>query len=205
MPLTKLGPKNYYIGIFFKVINFYWQSLLLCHQNFAFQANWARSAQYCRYHGMHLASIDSAQVEKWSVNAPKTKTKCYPGSEKIGGAHRKHRSGPRAFLDQRYWPGRGGKVSDKYFGESSYIFLSGDNVLISWIVSDLSGCPPGSRWAGKTGMRGNQTITSNGLKTVSLWSSKYFFRYEGGEREHCLELWNRDGKVRVLLKFSGKF
>ena len=26
------------------------------------QANWARSAQYCRYHGMHLASIDSAQV-----------------------------------------------------------------------------------------------------------------------------------------------
>ena len=27
-----------------------------------FQANWARSAQYCRYHGMHLASIDNAQV-----------------------------------------------------------------------------------------------------------------------------------------------
>jgi len=45
MPLTKLGPKNYYIGIFFK-------------------ANWARSAQYCRYHGMHLASIDSAQDQK---------------------------------------------------------------------------------------------------------------------------------------------
>jgi len=27
-------------------------------------------------------------------------------------------------------------------------------------------------------------------------AKKYFvfFRYEGGEREHCLELWNRDGK-----------
>ena len=60
-------------------------------------------------------------------------------------------------------------MSDKYFsGKSLYILLSGDNVLIPWIVSDLSGCPPESRWAGKTGMRGSQTITSNGLKCVSL-------------------------------------
>ena len=30
------------------------------------------------------------------------------------------------------------------------------------------------------------------------------FRYEGGEREHCLELWNRDGKVKhnFKVKFS---
>ena len=48
------------------------------------------------------------------------------------------------------------------------IFLSGDNVLISPIVSDLSGCPLESRWAGKTGMRGNQTITSNVLDFFCL-------------------------------------
>ena len=23
-----------------------------------------------------------------------------------------------------------------------------------------------------------------------------YFRYENGEEEHCLELWNRDGKVQ---------
>merc|ERR1712001_636165 len=44
MPLTALGDKSYYLGIFFK-------------------ANWARSAQYCRYHGMHLASVNT-EVEQ---------------------------------------------------------------------------------------------------------------------------------------------
>ena len=28
------------------------------------QANWARSAQYCRYHGLHLASINSAAEQR---------------------------------------------------------------------------------------------------------------------------------------------
>lgn len=27
----------------------------------SFQANWYRAAQYCRYHGMHLASIASQE------------------------------------------------------------------------------------------------------------------------------------------------
>ena len=90
-------------------------------------------------------------------------------------------------------------MSEKYL--SLYIFHSGDNVLILAIVSDLSGCPPGSRWAGKTGMRGSQTITSNGLKNVFLFDHQnIFYRYEGGEREHCLELWNRDGKVCLVSK-----
>ena len=29
-----------------------------------FQANWARSAQYCRYHGLHLASVTSAAEQR---------------------------------------------------------------------------------------------------------------------------------------------
>merc|ERR1712242_679879 len=45
MPLTNLGSKRYYLGIFFK-------------------ANWAKSAQYCRYHGLHLASINSAAEQR---------------------------------------------------------------------------------------------------------------------------------------------
>ena len=28
---------------------------------------------------------------------------------------------------------------------------------------------------------------------------EFNFRYENGEKEHCLELWNRDGKV--ILRF----
>lgn len=40
MPLLKLGDKRYYLGIFFK-------------------ANYFRATQFCRFHGMHLASISS--------------------------------------------------------------------------------------------------------------------------------------------------
>ncbi|CAH1130036.1 unnamed protein product [Ceutorhynchus assimilis] len=42
MPLLKLGEKRYYLGIFFK-------------------ANYFRATQYCRFHGMHLASISSQE------------------------------------------------------------------------------------------------------------------------------------------------
>jgi len=45
MPLQKLGGKEYYIGIFFK-------------------ANWYKAEQYCRFHDMHLASINSAEEQK---------------------------------------------------------------------------------------------------------------------------------------------
>ncbi|KRT80849.1 C-type lectin, partial [Oryctes borbonicus] len=42
MPLLKLGEKRYYLGIFFK-------------------ANYFRATQYCRFHGMHMASITSQE------------------------------------------------------------------------------------------------------------------------------------------------
>eukprot|EP00090_Calanus_glacialis_P027691 TRINITY_DN4388_c0_g1_i2.p1 TRINITY_DN4388_c0_g1~~TRINITY_DN4388_c0_g1_i2.p1 ORF type:complete len:134 (-),score=9.54 TRINITY_DN4388_c0_g1_i2:1553-1954(-) len=45
MPLAQLGDKQYYLGIFFK-------------------ANWYKSEQYCRFHGMHLASINSGDEQK---------------------------------------------------------------------------------------------------------------------------------------------
>merc|ERR1711899_114858 len=45
MPLTKLGSKQYYLGIFFK-------------------SNWYKAEQYCRFHGMHLASINSAEEQR---------------------------------------------------------------------------------------------------------------------------------------------
>ena len=31
------------------------------------------------------------------------------------------------------------------------------------------------------------------------------FRYENGEKEHCLELWNRDGKVNIRLPILSIF
>merc|ERR1719464_2505683 len=45
MPLQRLGDKQYYLGIFFK-------------------ANWYKSEQYCRFHGMHLASINTAEEQR---------------------------------------------------------------------------------------------------------------------------------------------
>merc|ERR1712227_925337 len=45
MPLTQLGNKKYYLGIFFK-------------------ANWYKAEQYCRFHGMHLASINKEVEQK---------------------------------------------------------------------------------------------------------------------------------------------
>merc|ERR1711936_504154 len=44
MPLVTLDQKKYYIGLFFK-------------------ANWYKAEQYCRYHGMHLASINSEEEQ----------------------------------------------------------------------------------------------------------------------------------------------
>merc|ERR1711936_35096 len=45
MPLATLGEKKYYLGIFFK-------------------ANWYKAEQYCRFHGMPLASINSAEEQR---------------------------------------------------------------------------------------------------------------------------------------------
>ena len=47
--------------MFFKVLILL---LVLLHELYPHQANWARSAQYCRYHGMHLASINSQEEQK---------------------------------------------------------------------------------------------------------------------------------------------
>jgi len=115
MPLTKLGPKKYYIGTFFK-------------------ANWARSAQYCRYHGMHLASIDNAQDQK----------KLEEHIESIGLGH------------EHFW------TSGTDQGEEGKFVWMSTGKPLGW-----------ENW--------NAGEPNN-------------YEYEGGEREHCLELWNRDGK-----------
>ena len=66
-------------------------------------------------------------------------------------------------------------------------------------ILDLSGCPQENLLDGKIGMLENQIIMSKKIQT-SLPKFCFiflYFRYEGGEREHCLELWNRDGKVNL--------
>ncbi|XP_071454358.1 C-type lectin 37Db isoform X1 [Hetaerina americana] len=115
MPLLKLGEKRYYLGIFFK-------------------ANWYRAAQYCRYHGMHLASIESQEE-----------------SDKL----EKHIKDYGLGLEH-FW------TSGTDQGEEGVFF---------WL--------------------------SNGRPvTYTNWNAgePNNFRYENGEEEHCLELWNRDGK-----------
>ena len=66
MPLAKLGEKKYYIGMFFKVTPHYCLKYILTPtwQLSLTQANWFKAEQYCRFHGMHLASINSEQEQK---------------------------------------------------------------------------------------------------------------------------------------------
>jgi len=115
MPLTTLGKKKYYLGIFFK-------------------ANWARSAQYCRYHGMHLASVNN-QGEQGNLE---------DHIQSLGLGH------------EHFWTSGTDQAEEgKFFWMSTGKPLTYEN------------------W--NTGEPNN-------------------YEYEGGELEHCLELWNRDGK-----------
>jgi len=115
MPLQKLGGKEYYIGIFFK-------------------ANWYKAEQYCRYHGMHLASINSAE-EQASLEDHIT-------SFGMGNEH--------------FW-----SSGTDQGEEGKFVWMSTGKPL-----------------------------------TYENWNAgePNNFRYEGGETENCLELWNRDGK-----------
>ncbi|XP_054288450.1 C-type lectin 37Db isoform X2 [Macrosteles quadrilineatus] len=115
MPLLKLGEKRYYLGIFFK-------------------ANWYRAAQYCRYHGMHLASINSQEEND----------KLEKHIRDFGLGH------------EHFWTSGTDQAE-----EGTFFWMSTGRPVTF------------TNW--NTGEPNN-------------------FRYENGEEEHCLELWNRDGK-----------
>ncbi|XP_069972822.1 C-type lectin 37Db isoform X3 [Penaeus vannamei] len=115
MPLMRLGDKRYYLGIFFK-------------------ANWYKAAQYCRFHGMHLAGVETERENR--------------------------------FLEQH--------IQEAGLGHEHF-------------------------WTSGTdqGEEGRFFWMSNGRPiTFDNWNAgePNNFQYENGEMEHCLELWNRDGK-----------
>uniref|UniRef100_A0AAG5D6U7 C-type lectin domain-containing protein n=1 Tax=Anopheles atroparvus TaxID=41427 RepID=A0AAG5D6U7_ANOAO len=115
MPLLKLGEKRYYLSIFFK-------------------ANWFKALQYCRFHGMQLASIQTQEendrLEKY--------VKDY------------------GLATEHFWTS-GTDLAE----EGSFFWVSNGRPLsfTNWNAGEPNN-----------------------------------FRYENGEEEHCLELWNRDGK-----------
>lgn len=115
MPLQKLGSKQYYLGIFFK-------------------ANWYKAEQYCRFHGMHLASINSAEEQK----------DLQDHIQAYGMGH------------EHFW------TSGTDQGEEGKFFWMGTGKPITY-----------QNW--------NAGEPNN-------------FQYEDGEQEHCLEMWDRDGK-----------
>jgi len=115
MPFVKLGSKRYYIGHFFK-------------------SNWYKASQYCRFHGMHLASVESKEENS---------------------------------LLEKY-------INDFGFGQDHF-------------------------WTSGTDQaeEGNFFWFGNGKPiTFTNWNAgePNNFKYENGEEEHCMELWNRDGK-----------
>jgi len=115
MPLTKLGEKKYYLGIFFK-------------------ANWYKAEQYCRYHGMHLASINSEEEQKHLQEH----------IQSFGMGH------------EHFWTSGTDQAEEgKFFWMSTGKPVTFEN----WNAGEPNN-----------------------------------FTYENGEQEHCLELWNRDGK-----------
>merc|ERR1712127_168256 len=115
MPLAHLGQKKYYLGMFFK-------------------ANWFRSAQYCRFHGMHLASLESAEDQRQLEEHIK--------SLGLG--------------DQHFW------TSGSDLGEEGKFIWMATGKEIKY-----------THW--------NAGEPNN-------------FEYDNGEKEHCLEMWDRDGK-----------
>jgi len=115
LPVTALGKKDYYIGMFFK-------------------ANWFRAEQYCRFHGMHLASVNSAEEQK---NLEEHITSFGMGNE-------------------HFWSsGTDLAEEGKFFWMATGKPLTYEN----WNAGEPNN-----------------------------------FKYENGEGENCLELWNRDGK-----------
>merc|ERR1719356_571984 len=115
MPLVTLDKKKYYIGLFF-------------------EANWYKAEQYCRFHGMHLASINSEEEQK---NLEEHITSFGMGNE-------------------HFWS------SGTDQAEEGKFFWMANGKPITY-----------ENW--NTGEPNN-------------------FVYENNEAEHCLELWNRDGK-----------
>jgi len=115
MPLTQLGAKKYYLGIFFK-------------------ANWYKAEQYCRFHGMHLASINKENEQE----------DLEEHIESFGMGH------------EHFWTSGTDQAEEgKFFWMSTGKPVTYEN----WNAGEPNN-----------------------------------FRYENGEEEHCLELWNRDGK-----------
>jgi len=115
MPLAKLGEKKYYLGIFFK-------------------ANWFKAEQYCRFHGMHLASINSAEEQR----------ELGDHIQSFGMGH------------EHFWTSGTDQAEEgKFFWMSTGKPVTYEN----WNAGEPNN-----------------------------------FQYENGEQEHCLELWNRDGK-----------
>jgi len=121
MPLIQLGKKSYYLGMFFK-------------------ANWYKAAQFCRFHGMSLAGIESERENKLLEQ--------HVQDAGLGHEH--------------FW------TSGTDQGEEGRFFWMANGKPITY-----------TNW--------NQGEPNN-------------FQYENGEEEHCLELWNRDGKG---LKWNG--
>lgn len=115
MPIFKYKEKRYYLGIFFK-------------------ANWFRANQYCRYHGMHLASISSQEE-----------------NDKLEETIRDF-----GYSFEHFW------VSGTDLAEEGQFFWMSTGRPITF-----------TNW--------NAGEPNN-------------FRYENGEEENCLELWDRDGK-----------
>lgn len=110
-----LGTKKYYLGIFFK-------------------ANWYKAEQYCRFHGMHLASINSGDEQK----------NLEEHIQSFGMGH------------EHFWTSGTDQAEEgKFFWMSTGKPMTYEN----WNAGEPNN-----------------------------------FQYENGEQEHCLELWNRDGK-----------
>ncbi|XP_014207841.1 macrophage mannose receptor 1-like [Copidosoma floridanum] len=99
-----------------------------------FKANWYRASQYCRYHGMHLASINSQEEND----------KLEKHIRDFGLGH------------EHFW------TSGTDQAEEGTFFWMANGRPVTF-----------ENW--NTGEPNN-------------------FRYENNEEEHCLELWNRDGK-----------
>lgn len=139
-----------------------------------FQANWYRASQYCRYHGMHLASIASQEEND--------RLEKHIKDFGLGHEHFWTSGTDQAEEGTFFWMANGRPITFENWNV-------GEPNNFRWVHSRCSVIYRKTLFFAR-----NEVFDRVWRKCEARIDDAFGYRYENGEEEHCLELWNRDGK-----------
>nr|CAD7397539.1 unnamed protein product [Timema poppensis] len=156
------------------------------------RANWYRAAQYCRYHGMHLASIGSQEENDKLEKHIRDFGYEYHNLGNIDlESDTLAQLAARLSIDLRLL-GFDSLLGQKIYHLLNWGFPFHDDELTAGLGHEHF-------WTSGTDQASEGTffwMSTGRPLTFTNWNTgePNNFVYENGEEEHCLELWNRDGK-----------